>query len=132
MLTSHRWFRSSPPGRSAARMYSPVERTRMSPGNTCAYGTKCVCVYGGVYCVCCCSRRSVHMDEGSACANVITASGCSTRANSGGAAPPNSRIQHEVCCGPVVRSYRRGRNVRSHGGFSWWGYMVGLYDCITI
>ena len=47
---------------------------------------------------CCCSRRSVHMD-GSARANAITASGCSTRADSGGAAPPNSRIRLRAVAG---------------------------------
>ena len=50
------------------------------------------CCSIGVRCCYCCSWRSVHMD-GSPCANAITASGYSTRADSGGAAPPNSRIR---------------------------------------
>ena len=57
-----------------------------------------VCVYCRSCCCCCCSRRSVHMD-GSACANAITASGCSIRADSKGAVPPNSRIRLRAVAG---------------------------------
>ena len=54
--------------------------------------------YGRRCCCCCCSRRSVHMD-GSPCTNAITASGCSIRADSRGAAPPNSRIRLRAVAG---------------------------------
>ena len=37
--------------------------------------------------------------DGSLCANSITASGCSTMADSGGAAPPNSRIRLRAVAG---------------------------------
>ena len=58
----------------------------------------CVCMICCCCCCCCCSRRSVHMD-GSPCANAITASGCSIRADSRGAAPPNSRIRLRAVAG---------------------------------